>query len=185
MQKAFSKELWAALQEGLGASFPAFAEKSNYVFPGERVYVVPTDDAATFGYFLISPDHRGRNQFTIDVCWSTLGRFPQLPMRPYGSASADRREFEQNEFSCRLGTIWSGSDFWWEEGVPSEAGSATELASDAVQKIMKHGVPYLDSFFASRGRRRVTMPNQLPDPKSPSVTPPAGAGDAPSVAADH
>jgi hypothetical protein len=27
--------------------------------------------------------------------------------------------------------------------------------------------------------------NQLPDPTSPSVTPPAGAGAAPSVAADH
>jgi hypothetical protein len=30
-----------------------------------------------------------------------------------------------------------------------------------------------------------TLPNQLPDPTSPSVTPPAGAGGAPSVAADH
>ncbi len=29
------------------------------------------------------------------------------------------------------------------------------------------------------------VPNQLPDPTSPSVTPPAGAGDAPSVGADH
>ena len=29
------------------------------------------------------------------------------------------------------------------------------------------------------------MPNHLPDPTSPSVTPPAGAGGAPSVAADH
>ena|ERR1700677_156452 len=29
------------------------------------------------------------------------------------------------------------------------------------------------------------MPNQLPDPTSPSVTPPAGAGGAPSVTADH
>jgi hypothetical protein len=28
-------------------------------------------------------------------------------------------------------------------------------------------------------------PNQLPDPTSPSVTPPAGAGGAPSVVADH
>jgi hypothetical protein len=28
-------------------------------------------------------------------------------------------------------------------------------------------------------------PNQLPDPTSPSVTPAAGAGGAPSVAADH
>jgi ribosomal protein S18 acetylase RimI-like enzyme len=29
------------------------------------------------------------------------------------------------------------------------------------------------------------QPNQLPDPTSPSVTPPARAGGAPSVAADH
>jgi hypothetical protein len=29
------------------------------------------------------------------------------------------------------------------------------------------------------------VPNQLPDPTSPSVTPRAGAGGAPSVAADH
>jgi len=29
------------------------------------------------------------------------------------------------------------------------------------------------------------QPNQLPDPTSPFVTPPAGAGGAPSVAADH
>ena len=33
--------------------------------------------------------------------------------------------------------------------------------------------------------RRKPVPNQLPDPTSPSVTPPARAGDAPSVAADH
>ena len=37
--------------------------------------------------------------------------------------------------------------------------------------------PYL------RGSRKVA--NQLPDPTSPSVTPPAVAGGAPSVAADH
>jgi hypothetical protein len=30
-----------------------------------------------------------------------------------------------------------------------------------------------------------SWPDQLPDPTSPSVTPPAGAGGAPSVAADH
>ncbi len=29
------------------------------------------------------------------------------------------------------------------------------------------------------------QPNQLPDPTSPSVTPPAGAGGGPSVGADH
>jgi len=32
---------------------------------------------------------------------------------------------------------------------------------------------------------RSDKPNQLPDPTSPTVTPPAGARGAPSVAADH
>jgi hypothetical protein len=36
--------------------------------------------------------------------------------------------------------------------------------------------------YATVARRRA---NQLPDPTSPSATPPAGAGGAPSVAADH
>jgi membrane-associated protease RseP (regulator of RpoE activity) len=33
--------------------------------------------------------------------------------------------------------------------------------------------------------RKPKMPNQLPDPTSPSVTPPAVAGSAPSVTANH
>jgi hypothetical protein len=32
---------------------------------------------------------------------------------------------------------------------------------------------------------KTRLPNQLPDPTSPSVTTPAGAGVAPSVAANH
>jgi hypothetical protein len=185
MQKAFSKRLRSGLLAGLGVSFPAYREKSIYVFPGDMVFVVHTDDVAVSGYFVICPDHHGRNRFTVDVCWSTHARFPQLPRRPYGSASPGRLEFSQDEFSCRLATVWGESDFWWEENVSIENGNATELASDATQKIDKHGVPYLDDFFSTRGRRRLNMPNQLPDPTSPSVTPPAGAGGAPSVAADH
>jgi hypothetical protein len=32
---------------------------------------------------------------------------------------------------------------------------------------------------------KISMSNHVPDPTSPSVTPPADAGGAPSVAADH
>jgi hypothetical protein len=35
------------------------------------------------------------------------------------------------------------------------------------------------------GKSQIDVHNQLPDPTTPSVTPPAGAGVAPSVAADH
>ena len=37
----------------------------------------------------------------------------------------------------------------------------------------------------ARMRQELETANQLPDPTSPPVTPPAGAGGAPSVAADH
>jgi putative flippase GtrA len=35
------------------------------------------------------------------------------------------------------------------------------------------------------GENLIKKPNQLPDPTSPSVAPPASAGAAPSIAADH
>jgi hypothetical protein len=43
----------------------------------------------------------------------------------------------------------------------------------------------LSALHSSKARAEFKVPNQLPDPTSPSVTPPAGAGDAPSVAAGH
>ena len=58
------------------------------------------------------------------------------------------------------------------------AGPVTEVAQE---------MPALISVYA-RNMEVIAverMPNQLPDPTSPSVTPPAGAGGAPSVAADH
>jgi hypothetical protein len=45
----------------------------------------------------------------------------------------------------------------------------------------KEGLAELEVVY----REFCRMPNQLPDPTSPSVTPPADAGGAPSVAADH
>jgi hypothetical protein len=47
--------------------------------------------------------------------------------------------------------------------------------------ISKDGVEELKEVLKQFKRE----PNQLLDPTSPSVTPPAGAGGAPSVAADH
>ena len=41
------------------------------------------------------------------------------------------------------------------------------------------------SLNLARLRAEIEAPNHVPDPTSPSVTPPAGAGGAPSVAADH
>ena len=49
-------------------------------------------------------------------------------------------------------------------------------------ELFPFGVALLSQNWIGDVKRK---PNQLPDPTSPSVTRPAGAGHAPSVAADH
>ena len=41
------------------------------------------------------------------------------------------------------------------------------------------------AIIAREAEETIEAPNELLDPTSPSVTPPAGAGGAPSVAVDH
>ena len=51
------------------------------------------------------------------------------------------------------------------------------------QSELGRSIQQLDAVIVKFPERM--QPNQLPDPTSPSVTRPAGAGHAPSVAADH
>ena len=53
-----------------------------------------------------------------------------------------------------------------------------------VGKVSAGPFPKYQSFTSKRGEYKF-VPNHLSDPTSPSVTPPAGAGDALSVAANH
>jgi hypothetical protein len=66
------------------------------------------------------------------------------------------------------------------------AGRVTGIVLFAVGTLSLAGVLMMKSsakdYFCDLN---LNKPNQLPDPTSPSVTPPAGAGRAPSVAADH
>ena len=69
----------------------------------------------------------------------------------------------------RSGSMWSDMD----------ASHGTMAWSN------EFSVPTLSNHLLSYDGERRELPNQLLDPASPSVTPPAGAGGVPSVAADH
>ena len=102
----------------------------------------------------------------------------------------------------RDGRIWSarvqsGNRIGFgERGVPSPhevRGDVVGAVGEAGQ-VGLHGIPREStySYFVTypkpggkQGSVARSVSNQLPDPTSPSVTPPAGAGAAPSVAADH
>jgi hypothetical protein len=83
-----------------------------------------------------------------------------------------------------------------ERGVPSPHGVRGVIvgAVGEAGQVGRHGIQREStySYFVTssnkgdkQGNVARFVPNQLPDPTSPSVTPPAGAGVAPSVAADH
>jgi hypothetical protein len=65
----------------------------------------------------------------------------------------------------------------WLEGTPVDY--LAYIASYPVGLVI---YSFLGYFLFSRFSK---APKQLPDPKSPSVTPPAKTGGTPSVAADH
>jgi len=104
--------------------------------------------------------------------------------------------------TIRDGRIWPArvrSGRWvgfGERGVPPPHGTRGDTvgAVGGAGQVGRHGIQREStySYFVTssneggkQGNVARFVPNQLPDPTSPSVTPPAGAGAVPSVAADH
>ena len=83
-----------------------------------------------------------------------------------------------------------------ERGTPPPLGDRVGIvgAVGEAGQVRRHGIQrkFTYSYFVTsskpggkQGSVAHSVSNQLPDPTSPSVTPPAGAGVAPSVAAGH
>jgi hypothetical protein len=72
-------------------------------------------------------------------------------------------------------------------GEIGDARVADELAGMRYRALQQNDEGKLNRAFieAVQHIKTRTMPNHVPDPTSPSVTPPAGAGGVPSVATDH
>jgi hypothetical protein len=117
-----------------------------------------------------------------------------------------RRPIALNEVgvieAVRDGRIWparvrSGNRIWFgERGIPPPYGIRGDIvgAVGGAGQVGRHGIPREStySYFVTsskpggkQGSVTRSVSNQLPEPTSPSVTPPAGAGVAPSVAMAH
>ncbi|AKJ27381.1 hypothetical protein [Caldimonas brevitalea] len=135
------------------------ALKSDYVFPGERVFQRPGEAEGLLFWCVLVP-HQNLEQFTFDIGWSRLGRFPELTMRP--SLQRPLEAFGLPEYFGRLGEVSSGQDLWWEvepfraprgladlekmvQPIPAETARArvTPVAERALDVLERVGVPYL------------------------------------------
>lgn len=178
MRKELGKALKEVFTRSMAAELPRFREtpvKSMYLNPGERVFEWAPGGAKRL-FVLLVPHPKGGDQFTVELGWSTLGRFPELGMRPSRLPPMRSEEFREAEYICRLGEAAGGSDKWWSlersaapavsvagalaalqaQVAPLPAAEARALVQEPVAEAMgllqRSGVPYLEAWLEQAGK---------------------------------
>lgn len=109
--KVLRKDFGAMLKE-IAPEFKEWNFKDS-LLPGQRVYQWEVKDNI-YCYIILLPSPKGGNNFTIELGWSKLGRFPELSCRPSTQfPSSTHDEFELPEYICRLGMLSEGNHDWW------------------------------------------------------------------------
>lgn len=167
MRKEYTKALRKAFDAQMAAVIPDFAvtkPQSKFAFPGERYYCRSIGDKLRLWIALV-PNPKAE-EFTVEVGWSRLGRFPELPARPPAFVpTVERVEFSRDEYFTRLACLWSKDDYWWSiesfdfcdiMGAISQRASpvtpeaarqkVAPMVEDAIAKLRVYGLPYLDEF---------------------------------------
>jgi len=121
-------------------SFVPLEEKNNYLFPGEKVWLdAKTLDDATL-YILFCPEHKGRDQFTIEIGWSKLFRFPELIQRPSLVSKADfDKRYQQQEAVTRLSYL-TGEKEW----IDINESNIEEVIQAQARNLVVYGMPFLN-----------------------------------------
>lgn len=118
MRKEYSKLLKDLFSQRLEEIAPEFKEIKvpDPVYPGQRTYQwIPSQGLLCF--IILVPSPKGDDRYTIELGWSTLGKFPRI--EEMGSwitiykLTPERKEYDLPVCICRLGNIHSGKDIWW------------------------------------------------------------------------
>ena len=120
-------------------SFAPFNEKNLYLWPSEKVWV----DATTFTnatlYILFCPESKGRDQFTIELGWSKLRRFPELIQRPSLAFKADFENcYERQEVITRLPYLTEENEW-----IDINGDDVEEIILKQMKNLIDCGMPFL------------------------------------------
>ena len=174
MRKELGKALRETFSKSLRERLPRFREaaiKSMYLGPGERVFEWRHSDAIRL-FVILVPHQKGAEAFTVELGWSTLGRFPELGVRPSMHRPRHGADLQEPEYVCRLGELARGGDYWWairDSTLPPPISVEDTLASlkrglepmapeqarelvlpvvtDALESLQGHGMPYLEDWL--------------------------------------
>ncbi len=173
MRKELRKVLVRMFTEELSRhdnTFVAANIRSKYLTPGEKVYEKAIPTSAKRLFIVLIADNQ-RDAFMVEIGWSTLGRFPELPMRPSGWPMTGREEFKKPEFMCRVASLFDPAhNFWYirpalnpfkddfleyvkeqTKTIPPDTAAALVKPAvlDAIDKLVKFGFPYLDEYLSA------------------------------------
>lgn len=149
MERKLKKRLFDLFAENMQKALPTFRPfkaKSSYVWPGELIWQDGETIADTSLFIIVSPESKGRDQFTVELGWSKLRRFPELAQRPSLVSQVDFEHcHDHREATLRLSSLTdhiSWIDVNYDE---VEVAVANQL-----RNLLDHGIPFLK---AARGPR--------------------------------
>ncbi|HPB29617.1 MAG TPA: hypothetical protein PLU41_05455 [Acidobacteriota bacterium] len=172
MRKEYGRVLRQYFSKQMKERLPEFREEkvqSVYLWPGQRAFGRSVSGSLKC-WIVLSPSPKDYDEFTVLVGWSTLGRYPELTVIPSPILpSPDRGEFRQAEYLTRLPQLWTHKDEWWViqafepaftveqmtarlAPIPAPAAEAKVIprVDDAIDKVIKIGIPYLSEFVKTR-----------------------------------
>ena len=127
------------------SGFELYERPSQYLWPNEVAITKTQSRIALFIVF--TPHEQDSKRYTLDIGWSRLNRFPQLPARPcLEEPSEDRAEFANDEYFTRIGLLARGRDQWWHAG---DDGSYEESLTAATDSLIGVAVPYFEELNGS------------------------------------
>lgn len=173
MRREYRKAVRQRFREAMEARLPEFGLvkiRAPILFAGDTVFRrVAGPDLHTF--ILLVPAASDRPTFTVEVGWSSLGRFPEISMRPSViPGPPDPPPLDLPEGVIRLGGLHDGSDLHWRlpdpaldrpgdlealqdslEPVPPEEALklAGEPVSRAMDILLESGISFLDAWVAA------------------------------------
>ncbi len=174
MRKEYGKALRKLFAEQMRETMPQFEAvkvQSMYFWPGDRAFRWAAGRNLTF-WIVLSPDKKGREEFTLLVGWSRRGRYPELSVIPCPEGpSPERKEFASQEYLTRLPSLWTDRDVWWVverlrvprsiselqaslKPISAEAATAAVAprVREAIAELQEHALPYFEELRSAVSR---------------------------------
>lgn len=141
MSKSFNQIVAKEFAAAMSSKFPEFAPTKAdrlYGWPGEKAF--SCSRAGRHDWLSLYFSKNGVDEFTVDVGWSYLCRYPQLPSRPLSGSGLQLAKARASEAFVRVRPLSGSLDDWWVMG----SGFAVDrLVSDAMDCIERHAIPLL------------------------------------------